>query len=176
MSKKRFMVDIEGLGKMPGGVILSIGWCRFNPEFGAVEGESGEVRLEIQPQLDAGLGVDEGPINFWLAQTALPWAPGADALHPQTALGEFNHAMALADEVWAKPPQYDLVGIQAALRVFGLPQSWPFRAERCFRTLCATAPSGLRMKSLAEGTKHGALVDAVHQAREAAVMLKAMSQ
>ena len=169
------MVDIEGLGKMPGGVILSIGWCRFNLE-GINERESGEVRLEIQPQLDAGLKVDAGPIGFWLEQTALPWDPATEAEHPQTALQIFCDAMSRATEIWAKPPQYDLVGVQTALETFNVRQPWPFRAERCFRTLCQTAPTGLRLAPLAEGTKHGALVDAVHQAREAAVMLKAMSQ
>ena len=175
MRCRRYMVDIEGLGKMPGGVILSIGWCRFSPEGVDLE-ESGEVRLEIQPQLDGGLKVDGSTLDFWLCQTALPWAPGTDAMYPQTALRTFASAMKNADEVWAKPPQYDLVGIQAAMKVFHVAQSWAFRTERCFRTLCQIAPTGLRMEPLAEGTKHGALVDAVHQAREAAVMLKAMSQ
>jgi hypothetical protein len=169
------MVDIEGLGKMPGGVILSIGWCRFSPD-GPTLGDSDEVRLEIQPQLNAGLKVDASTLNFWLTQTALPWAPGTDAWHPQSALQAFANAMKNADEIWAKPPQYDLVGIQAAMKVFNVAQSWPFRHERCFRTLGQMAPTGLRLAPLEEGTKHGALVDAIHQAREAAVMLKAMSR
>ncbi|MDH3350231.1 MAG: 3'-5' exoribonuclease [Gammaproteobacteria bacterium] len=175
MSKARFMVDIEGLGEMPYGVILSIGWCRFTPDGPMLE-ESGEVRLEIQPQLEAGLTVDEGPINFWLAQTALPWAPDTPPLHPRTALRDFCVAMFRAAEIWAKPPQYDLVGIQAALKAFDLVCPWHFRAERCFRTLSQTAPPELRLPQLPEGTKHGALADAVHQAREAAAMLKAMSR
>ena len=175
MSTRRFMVDIEGVGKMPGGVILSIGWCRFSPE-GIDESESGEVRLEIQPQLDAGLRVDGSTLDWWMRQTALPWSPSTIAQPPKAALVTFLAAIHGAEEIWAKPPQYDLVGIRAACTAFEINDPWHFRTERCFRTLSQTAPSGLRMESLAEGTKHGALVDAVHQAREAAVMLKAMSQ
>jgi len=176
MSKRRYMIDIEGLGAMPGGVILSIGWCRFDPEQGAHWDAAGEVRLEIQPQLDAGLRVDGSTLDFWLRQTALPWAPGTIEQPPRAALLRFCHEIRKADEVWAKPPTYDLTGIRAACAALDVPVSWHFRTERCFRTLCQTAPSGLRMKPLAEGLKHGAVVDAVHQAREAAVMLKAMSQ
>ena len=175
MSNRRYMIDIEGLGKMPGGVILSIGWCRFTPD-GPIYEESGEVRLEIQPQLDRGLQVTGSVLDFWLRQTALPWASDTREQHPVQALEVFSLAMRKADEIWAKPPQYDMVGIQAAFQVFGVEQRWHFRAERCFRTLCATAPSGIRTEPLADGTKHGALVDATHQAIEAAVMLKAMSQ
>lgn len=174
MTVRRFMVDIEGLGNMPGGVILSIGWCRFNLE-GPVLEQSGEVRLEIQPQLDAGMHVSSGPIEFWLAQTASPWAPDTLVQQPVEALVEFNAALRGASEVWAKPPQYDLAGIQAAFKIFKIAQSWPFRNERCFRTLKRMAPSDSHLEPLPEGEKHGALADAIHQAREAAGMLKAMS-
>ena len=175
MSNRRYMIDIEGLGKMPGGVILAIGWCRFTPD-GPIFEESGEVRLEIQPQLDAGLTVDGDVLGFWLKQTALPWATDTKEQEPQYALTEFSMAMRKSDEIWSKPPQYDMVGIRSAFQAFEVKQSWPFRVERCFRTLGQTAPSGCRIEPLADGTKHGALVDATHQAREAAGMLKAISQ
>lgn len=167
MGCRRYMVDIEDLGKMPGGVILSIGWCRFSPD-GLMPAESDEVRLAITPQLDGDT------IDWWLQQTALPWAPTTPIVHPTQGLETFSSALAGADEVWAKPPQYDLVGIQSAFKAFGIRQSWAFRAERCFRTLCQTAPLGHRLPTLPSGEKHGALSDAIHQAREAASMLKAM--
>jgi len=175
MSKRRFMIDIEAAGKMPGGVILSIGWCRFSPEDGAVLAESGEVRLEIQPQLDAGLRVDGDTLDWWLRQTALPWAPDTVAQPPKAALVTLLASIARAEQIWAKPPQYDLTGIRAACAAFGIDEPWHFRKERCFRTLRAEAPRDLLMEPLREGVKHGALVDAVHQAREAAVIMKARS-
>lgn len=171
MSNRRYMVDIEGVGKMPGGVILSIGWCRFSPD-GPILAEAGEVRLEIQPQLDAGLQVHGETLDWWLQQPALPWAVGTPVSHPHSALTAFNAAMKHAQEVWAKPPQYDLTGIQAAFKVFGISQSWPFRSERCFRTLKQLAPGPYHLPVLEEGVKHGAMADAIHQATEAAAMLK----
>lgn len=173
MSKVRFMIDIEGLGPMPGGVILSIGWCRFSPDW-VSQDESGEVRLEIQSQLDAGLSVDGSTLDWWLHQTALPWAPGTVAQSPKAALVTFLASIAKADEIWAKPPQYDLAGIRAACTTFGIQDPWHFRKERCFRTIKAMAPAELHLEPLAEGTKHGALVDAVHQAREAGIILESM--
>jgi len=178
VSNKKFMVDVEAIGDMPGGVILSIGWVRFRPDLGPDLETAKEVRLDIDLQLSQGLKVNSGPINFWLDQKAKPWGPELDehAAHPVFALDKFNQDMRGASEVWAKPPTYDLTGIRSCMAAFEMVPSWSFRAECCLRTLFKTGPQGLRQPPLADGTKHGALADAIHQATDAAAMLKAMRQ
>ncbi len=180
MSNKNFMVDIEGLGDMPGGVILSIGWVRFRPDTGPDLETAREVRLDIDLQLSQGLKVNSGPVNFWLRQTARPWGPELEddktVPHPVFALDQFNQDMRGAAKIWSKPPTYDMAAIRACMEAFGMVPSWSFRAEFCLRTLFATGPQGLRQPVLSDGTKHGALADAIHQATDAAAMLKAMRQ
>ena len=166
---KRFMVDIEGLGKGKQGLILSIGVARFNLEEVT---DTLEVRLNIDDQFDLGRVVDGPTIEWWLTQPGKPWRDDTPRQGVVPALNEVNRFIGKADEVWAKPPQYDLDLIRNAMGSIGLGPSWHYRAERCLKTIFhSVANPNLIDWPVRQGTHHGAADDAAHQARECITVL-----
>ena len=167
---KRYMIDIESIGKQPGGVILSVGLCRFNTN--GVISEEREWKLDIQEQMDKGLTVSADTLYWWLEQPGKPWRDEGEFVGMDHFLGDLDEALEGADEVWAKPPQYDLAAISMACQIFEWDQPWHRRAERCLRTLKQFGPKVL-LPPMA-GSKHGALDDAIQQAKEAGAILRAL--
>ena len=76
-------------------------------------------------------------------------------------------------KIWAKPPSFDLIIIQNALKVFNLRCPWHFREERCLRTLLSNTPKDASIHGMPfEGAQHDAYVDAVHQLKQIRACLK----
>ena len=161
---KRFMLDLEALGNAPNGVVLSIGVAQFNLQ-GVID--AWEWRPRIDLQLEKGATVDEGPINFWLKQKELPWQPGLGRCTPIQAATGINAILRKADEIWAKPPQYDLVMLDGFFRRHGVGKTWHPKSARCLKTLfhAMANPNDIDWPERA-GTHHSAADDAVHQANE----------
>jgi len=188
------MVDIEGLGSMPGGVIPSIGAVRFEvapqrtseyknhesilTESGVYEGRLGKefyLTIDVLDSLLAGLTTNPETCAWWAKQhpSAIDALDSTDMHtgHRQGfrstlygGLEDFATFISSAKTVWAKGPDYDLVGLAHAYNVVGLPIPWKFRKHRCVRTVIALGNS----MGAFEGAevKHNALDDAKFQARQ----------
>ncbi|OKP79800.1 hypothetical protein BTE77_06840 [Ensifer adhaerens] len=156
------MIDIETLGTAPGSVILSIGAV----EFDAGTGEFGkEYYAAIDPQsaVAAGLTMDVSTLKWWMEQSeeARKAAFSGERLLGWT-LGEFGDFVRNAEpeQVWAKPPAFDLVLMESAFRACSVPVPWHYRMARDVRTLFSV--SGATQPDV--GTAHNALDDAKSQA------------
>ena len=76
-------------------------------------------------------------------------------------------------KIWAKPPSFDLIIIQHALKVMGVRVPWHFRDERCLRTLLGMTPKDASIHGMPfEGAQHDAYVDALHQLKQIRACLK----
>lgn len=157
------MIDIETLGLKPGSVILSIGAVAFD----AVTGELGPEfygKLDLATSMAMGMTVDPGTIAWWMKQSDEARAAAFDyAAHPLTAvegLTEFI-GMQAPERVWAKPPSFDLVLLEALFAACHCMIPWHYRSPRDCRTLFDLA----NIEQPKVGTAHDALDDARSQAR-----------
>lgn len=140
-SMKDVMVDIETLGTMPGSAILSIGAVAFDAE----TGEFGASLLaQINPifAVNAGLTVDPKTMVWWMQQgdEARSEAFGG-ALDLLSALTYFSTFIGTEQplRLWAKPPSFDLVLLEAAYAVARQEVPWHYRSPRCVRTIMDVA-------------------------------------
>jgi 3' exoribonuclease, RNase T-like len=163
---RRFMIDIESLGEQPGGVILSIAWCEFTRERIV---SAHERRIDVESCFDAGLKCSPIVIEFWLNQPGKPWTDGRDSLCLYDALVDLNNDLIVADEVWAKPPSYDLIAIRHAMKLVGIDASWSHRSEMCLRTLLRFHPQESNNQN-----QHIAYYDAIAQATQAQDAMREM--
>lgn len=178
------MVDLETLGKSAGCQILSIGACFFNR---TAEGSEAigkkfyavcRTRGEAQGKL--GLRVDESTMRWWEQQSAesrtvLKLSKLASALDLSEALLEFSAYMGTASgiKVWGCGSDFDCSILYAAYDACKLQLPWSFWNSRCYRTLKSELK--LVVEAKREGVYHNALDDAVHQAKHAAAIFRAMS-
>lgn len=170
---KQYMIDIESLGKQPGGVILSIGWVRFNLE-GVLMSTAKEVRIDIRSSLEQGFYTDPETINWWLEQEASPWHHSTKTVALNEALTELCADLS-SSYVWAKPPSYDLEAIHYALSCVGIGRTWSRANEFCLRTLSKLMRPHVSSPPR-KSVKHGALDDAIFQAEQAVVFLNAIKE
>ncbi|WP_242219999.1 3'-5' exonuclease [Shinella zoogloeoides] len=156
------MIDIETLGAAPGSVILSIGAVTFDAETGAL-GADFYSAIDPQSAVDAGLRMDVSTLKWWMTQSDdARHAVFAGSQPLDCALREFSDFAHGADasRVWAKPPSFDLVLLEAAFQACRLHVPWHYRSLRDVRTLLdftGTRPTYV-------GTAHNALDDARSQA------------
>lgn len=156
------MIDIETLGKAPGSVILSIGAVWFNAETGEL-GDEYYAAINPQSAINSGLRMDVSTVQWWMKQSEeareaafsgeriLSWALGE--------LGDFVRKSE-AKRIWAKPPSFDLVLLEAAFVACSIPIPWEYWTPRDCRTLFEIS----KVKQTAFGTAHNALDDAKAQA------------
>lgn len=159
------MIDIETLGTAPGSVILSIGAVAFD----AVTGEFGEefyAAIDPQSAVAAGLTMDVSTLKWWMMQSeeARRAAFAGERMIVET-LSEFGDYVRRIDatRVWAKPPSFDLVLLEAAFRSAGISIPWHYRTPRDVRTLLDI--SG-KVAMTGVGVAHNALDDARSQAAD----------
>lgn len=156
------MIDIETLGNRPGSVILSIGAVAFDAETGEI-GEEFYAAIDPSSASAAGLTTDISTMIWWMKQSpeARDAAFSGDRLI-DLALGDFGDFARRVDptRVWAKPPSFDLVLLEAALKACSVPVPWHFRTHRDCRTIFDL--TGTLQPNV--GTAHNALDDAKSQA------------
>lgn len=171
---KRWMVDIESLGNQPGGVILSVGWVRFSIEGGADIETAKERRISVRSCFESGLAVDHSTIEWWLSQPGLPWSANAKSVDLAQALLDLNEDVTGSDQLWAKPPSYDIAAIRHAMSLVGIVPKWSFRSELCLRTMLRLLSSTdeLVVPIRDESLKHSAMFDAIQQADLCAAALR----
>lgn len=156
------MIDIETLGNRPGSIILSIGAVTFDAETGAI-GDDFYASIDSETAAAVGLTSDVSTMIWWLKQSKEASDAAFSGTQPIGAALEDFAAFVLQREpsrVWAKPPSFDLVMIEAAFRACDIQIPWHFATHRDCRTifdLTATKPT-------VAGTAHNALDDAKAQA------------
>lgn len=156
------MIDVETLGSRPGSVILSIGAVYFDAETGEL-GKEFYAAIKPSSCIEAGLTTDIETMLWWMNQP--PEAQDAAFSGDRFlagALGEFGlfAVSGQPSRVWAKPPSFDLVLLEAAMRACKLSPPWHFRTHRDCRTLFDI--TGVSQPTV--GVAHNALDDAKSQA------------
>ncbi|WP_165130382.1 3'-5' exonuclease [Affinirhizobium rhizoryzae] len=156
------MIDIETLGNRPGGVILSIGAVAFDADTGEI-GEEFYAAIDPETSSKVGLTTDISTMLWWMKQS--------EAAREEAFSGKHSINMALTElsifvkwqepsRVWAKPPSFDLVMLEAAFRACDQDIPWHFRVHRDCRTIFDI--TGTKQPEV--GTAHNALDDAKAQA------------
>lgn len=157
------MIDIETLGTAPGAVILSIGAAAEAPE--TEYRAACERRILIASSLYAGFKIDEDTLAWWRRQDAIAWAnstDGTESVH--NALRAFSfwledqRGRGEALRVWGDGSAFDMVLMETAYRMVGLPVPWKYGEVHCYRTLRQIL--GSKKPDLPAGKKHTALADA----------------
>lgn len=156
------MIDIETLGTAPGSVILSIGAVAFDAEAGVL-GADFYSAIDPQSAVDAGLRMDVSTLKWWITQSDDARRAVFAGNQPlDCALREFSDFAREVDasRIWAKPPSFDLVLIDAAFHACRVHVPWHYRSLRDVRTLLDITGT----PSTYVGTAHNALDDARSQA------------
>ena len=156
------MIDIETMGTRPNAPILSIGACRFTPE--AIE-DTFYRRINLQSSVDAGGIIDADTLLWWLKQSD---AARLEITQPDTtlrsALEDFATWVTRDQDlqgVWGNGASFDNVLLTEAYKRLGMSAPWPFRLDRCYRTIKNQLPAPY----VQEGEAHNALDDAVAQTK-----------
>lgn len=155
----RVMIDLEALGSGPTSAIVAIGAARF--DCGGIVATL-DLAVDAGSALACGMTLDAETLLWWLRQSDAARAqlqrPGVPL---RAALERFAQWLGEDAEVWGNGAAFDNVILAHAYRLCGLPRPWPYRADRCYRTLAALYPQ-VAMHRV--GIAHCARDDAVSQA------------
>jgi DNA polymerase III epsilon subunit-like protein len=172
---KHLMVDCETLGTVADACIMSIGAVRFDLDSDKIDDDGFYASVSIDSNLALKRRVQEDTLIWWMNQ--------GDA-----AKGVFNEAKqtlgnALEDLtdwigsddcfVWSNGADFDLPMLAHAYTQLGMEVPWKYYNSRCFRTY-KKLPGAKQINVPFAGTKHNALFDAVHQAKMAQAIQKAL--
>ena len=172
-----YVLDLETMGNRPTSAIVAIGCVRIEK---LVITGSFYRRVSLESSLQAGLCCDASTIEWWLQQDdaarAEIYNPGSS--HLKTALGDLAEFMGHAPHhqpranalLWGNGSSFDNVIIGNAFDACRIPRPWEFWNDRDLRTLLALYPEAKQMPF--EGTKHHALADAMHEAKQLLMALK----
>lgn len=172
---KHVMLDAETLGTVADACIMSIGAVRFDLDSDKIDDKGFYASVSIDSNLELKRRVQEDTLIWWMNQ-------GEDAK------GVFNEskqtlANALSDLsdwiggddccVWSNGADFDLPMLAHAYTQCGMEVPWKYWNSRCFRTY-KKLPGAKQISVPFAGTKHNALFDAVHQAKMAQAIQKAL--
>lgn len=178
--QRHAMVDLETVGTAPGSAILTIGAIRFDVDaddlgadgvdpFNLGPGRSFYMRVDRDSGLNVGLTEDADTLDWWSRQTPEARAEAFDAApraRVSEALSGFARWFAAGSEfIWSHGSGFDVVLLEAAMRLTGIAPSWKYCNARDTRTLYDF--TGVR--PVRDANHHHALHDALAQA--AAVQL-----
>lgn len=160
-----YVLDLETMGKGPRAAIVAIGCVRI--EQGAIT-DTYYRRVNLESSLQAGLEVDASTVNWWLKQDAAARAEvdgsQASVLLSIGLTGLKNFIAEGNALVWGNGSSFDNVIVRSALDACGMCNLWHFWNDRDLRTLLALYPEAKLLPF--EGTKHHALDDAMHEAKQ----------
>ena len=164
-----YVLDLETMGTGPRAAIVAIG---------CVEVHEGQLAREFYQRVELADAIAKGgevtalTAEWWLKQSEAARAEVNGTQEAESlwnALGALRVFMAgtglLHDVlVWGNGPSFDNVILASAYRRFGGEAPWAYWNDRDLRTLTALYPA---VKDIPfEGTKHHALHDARHEARQ----------
>jgi hypothetical protein len=169
----RIMVDLETLSAETNAAILEIGAVVFSRQ--GVTDNNFYVKVDLESAMQHG-HVSASTIRWWMEQSnearAEAFSGGGWMLPEALAqFGDWVRSVAYDGnvEVWGNGAGFDNAILRHAYRaVHNEDTPWPFRYDRCYRTLKSRHPD---VQFVREGTHHNALDDAVSQAKHAAAIL-----
>lgn len=174
------MLDLETLGRGPGCRILSIGAVLMTAAI--AEAESSEFYLELDPNNQPGLSIDQDTWSWWQQQEPAVRdrlfnnEGKVGLLEGLKAFGLWLSSTSTKNQrgdlelcVWGNGSDFDNAILKAAYEAAGLPLPWPYWGNRCYRTLKGLAPD---LKLVRLGAHHNALDDARSQAAHAAALFQ----
>lgn len=184
---KHVMVDLESMAGAPDGAVISVGLAEFDPALGEVVATH-EVRCTLEAQREIGRRFDPGTVEWWLRQS-----PEAQ----KQLLAEPRHksAVKMMQDVdgwlrargakrnwdlalWAKGPSFDLVLLRSLAD--DVEQKWypHYSREYCVRTMLMVAKANgwTDILEMEPEVAHGALSDAVHQAKQVMEVMKRLKR
>lgn len=165
------MIDLETLGTETRSVILSAGYCVFDPALYDPKDpkailNSGHVFLDVEAQLYLRRTVSWNTIEWWMGQSEEARSQFFDELRRYDPSELFVILEALFGQysfegVWAHGSTFDITMLQTLAEDLDVKVPWDFRIIRDTRTLFATADAGTPHKPT---VKHNAMEDAIAQA------------
>lgn len=152
MNKIGLMLDNETLDLGPSPAILQVGVIAFPLDDPETEIRRIDQYLPIQPQLALGRTISFGTIRWWMQQDAKALERFADNegndMDELTALVRSIHSKldqlirsvgAENVELWARGPQFDVVGLESLFVACGLEAPWRYDTVMDLRTLMRLA-------------------------------------
>ena len=167
------MLDLETMGNGPDAAIVAIGAVEFDLAAQRI-GERFYVAVDLASAVASGGAMDASTVLWWMKQSdAARAAFDVNGEPIAAALGQFAVWMegrGKRDDlrVWGNGAGFDNVVLSSAFRRIGMKQPWPFRNDRCYRTVKAKHPE---VKMQRVGTHHNAVDDAESQARHLMAMM-----
>lgn len=165
-----FVIDLETMGKGPLAPIVAIGAVCVAK--GAVVDDL-YIRVSLLDWDHYRRQPDASTIQWWLQQSdeARRKIDGTQTSKPLPmaliALSVWMTAHATPEEAiaWGNGSSFDNVILRSSYEACGIPLPWQFRHDRDLRTLLALYPEPMAIGDF-EGTKHHALHDARHEAKQ----------
>jgi len=176
------MVDIETLSSQPDAMVLSIGWCFFNldnPE----EPVHGKGYVVLDRKIQEGKRhIDSNTVKWWTEQSdaarVAAFNMDGGLYSDYKGFEVFYEALEGADTCWANGSDFDNVVLKSLGQVVAPELKWPYRKNRCYRTIKAIFGSStdkIELEKLGL-VGHNTLDDAVYQAEHMRLMLKRMEE
>lgn len=172
INQTHYVLDLETLGKGPNAPIVAIGAVCIK---GAkpVDELYRRARLESAMHPTFGRQPDASTIQWWLQQSTEARAeidgsqPSNDIFSALRQLADWMAIYATESEaiVWGNGSSFDNVILRSTFEACGLSLPWQFRHDRDLRTILALYPEAKNVGEF-EGTKHHALHDARHEAKQ----------
>lgn len=165
-----YMVDLETFGTTPGSVIVAIGAVCFDDQGLYTQHYT---KPDIQQQLDAGMTVNSSTLLWWLDQeeeARLEIASNVDRMDVKKSLNYFHQYIEITRQqrpamIWGNGATFDNVLLMSLFNHFDVPAPWPFRNNRCYRTIKEQHPE-ITGDNLGEANaSHIAVEDAIWQAQ-----------
>lgn len=155
--------DLETLSLHPTAVVLSIGLAAFTLSGGIVK--QAYWTLEQPTQKAHGRHVDPRTLDWWQRQSKeareVFLEPGKDTASVLLEVAAWFKALPDLAGVWGFGADFDIAILQSLYRDYGIPVPWPYKLNRCGRTVTAISPQRRPQRG---GTYHNAVDDAVYQA------------
>lgn len=160
-------VDLETVGLQPNAAIVSVGLAAFTLIGGVVKTFYGI--LNVPQQRDRGRVVDAKTVEWWQRQSpeareAFNMAmtdPARDNDFELQRITDWFRSIPSLDGVWGFGADFDNAALQSLFRDYGLCVPWPYKLNRCGRTITSVLPM---RRPPNVGTQHNALDDAIYQA------------
>jgi len=164
----RWMIDIETLATASNAYVCALA---------IVDSDNPEVQYWTQVLGDQpGAAIDHHTMRWWVKQGEAAHRyvfnrKDADGnLNPRVkyfdlALDKLDEMITEDDEVWAKPPSFDITVLESHYKSRRLGSPWNHRNIRDLRTVIEEAKKYGYIEPEMEGTKHHPLHDTLHQAR-----------
>lgn len=173
------MIDTETLDTTPSSVILSIGACRFDQYSEDIEDSAFYAVVDIQQQIDLGRTISADTLRFWMQQPAAAKEVffSKEAVPLEEALLGLREWIDPRRETrpWSMGAGFDLPILEHAYRSFGVEAPWLFWKACCMRHQKNLPNAKIVYDNVPRmGVHHNAMDDAIHQARAAQAINKAL--